>query len=57
MQIDAYEGKKAIPVWYRMTLSKLASDVQERALGVITDRFLWKSAHCSAVVKKIVRNC
>lgn len=41
---------------YRMTISELASNVQERDVGLITSKSLWKSVHCSVVVKKIIWN-
>lgn len=41
---------------YRMTISELASNVQEGDLGLITNKSLWKSVHCSVVVKKIIWN-
>lgn len=53
MQCDDM-GKKHPRSTYGLTVSKLASGVQERDLGVITDKSLWKSVHCSAVVREII---
>lgn len=50
-----HKGKKHPRSTYGLTVSKLVSGVQERDLGVITDKSLWKSVHCSVVVKKIIR--